>query len=442
MKAARSPEYIRPWELPTAVRERAIAVHLFMENPSCDNLENAVRSIAPHIGSALDKQITTDDFQHAANATDLIDAIGQDAVQAAIARGLQSASDIRIPTPENDPAPEYLPDDMIGLAKPRIQLVAFDKITLGKQRRYLVKGLIPRVGITVVWGPPKSGKSFWTFDLAMHVALGREYRGRRVHQGPVVYCAFEGATGIEARVEAFRQRFLADEREPVPFYLEPITLDLVADHAELVTAIRAALGAGAPVAVVLDTLNRSLRGSESSDQDMTAYVRAADAIREAFGCAVIIVHHCGIVDTRPRGHTALTGAADAQLSCKRDGADNIIVELECAKDGPQGDRIASRLEAVEVGADEDGETITSCIVSPVEIAHADPAGPRLSRNQQTMYSILHAAGNHGLSVEAWNERAREAGIGTKRKADHYDLRLALQAKGLIYESTGVWIAKQ
>ena len=78
---------------------------------------------------------------------------------------------------------------------------------------------------------------------------------------------------------------------------------------------------------------------------MTAYIRAADAIREAFGCAVIIVHHCGIDGTRPRGHTSLTGAVDAQLAVKRDGAGNIEVKVEWMKDGPEGDTIWSRLEA-------------------------------------------------------------------------------------------------
>jgi hypothetical protein len=72
--------------------------------------------------------------------------------------------------------------------------------------------LIPLPGLTVIWGPPKCGKSFWTFDLSMHVALKWDYRGRRVHGGPVVYCCFEGQTGMQARVEAFRQRFLAQSR--------------------------------------------------------------------------------------------------------------------------------------------------------------------------------------------------------------------------------------
>ena len=61
---------------------------------------------------------------------------------------------------------------------PRFRLVPFDRITVGAERVYLVKGIIPAAGLVVVWGPPKCGKSFWTFDLVMHVALGWKYRGR------------------------------------------------------------------------------------------------------------------------------------------------------------------------------------------------------------------------------------------------------------------------
>ena len=111
-----------------------------------------------------------------------------------------------------------------------------------------------------------------------------------------------------------------------------MTIDLVKEHTDLIAAIRAAL-TEPPVVVVLDTLNRSLVGSESSDTDMSNYVRAADAIRDAFTCAVIIVHHCGINDSRPRGHTSLTGAADAQLAVKRDLNGTICVTVEFMKDG-------------------------------------------------------------------------------------------------------------
>src|SRR5262245_39883861 len=96
---------------------------------------------------------------------------------------------------------QAIPGETIAAHEPRIRLNPFNEIKLSLQRRDLVKRLIPRSGLIVVWGPPKCGKSFWVFDLMLHVALGREYRGRRVHQGPVVYCAFEGQKGIEARAE-------------------------------------------------------------------------------------------------------------------------------------------------------------------------------------------------------------------------------------------------
>jgi RecA-family ATPase len=242
---------------------------------------------------------------------------------------------------------------------PNITLIPFNQISLRTQRRHLIKGLIPRVGLIVMWGPPKCGKSFWIFDALMRIALGWEYRGRRVQQGPVIYCAFEGQTGIEARVAAFRQRFLCDYEGDVPFFLEPVTLDLVRDHQALIAAIKRQLGKENPVAITLDTLNRSIRGSESSDEDMTRYISAADALRAAFDCAVIIVHHCGINGTRPRGHTSLTGAVEAQLAAKRDAANNVIVTVECMKDGPEGEVIASALKDETVGEDEDGEAIHS-----------------------------------------------------------------------------------
>ena len=117
---------------------------------------------------------------------------------------------------------------------------------------------------------------------------------------------------------------------------------------------------------MVDTLNRSLAGSESKDEDMAAYIRAADTIREAFQCAVAIVHHCGVDGTRPRGHTSLAGANEAQLAVSRDTANNILVNVEWMKDGPEGDTIVSRLEQVILGVDDDGEPITSCFVTPVE----------------------------------------------------------------------------
>jgi AAA domain len=240
----------------------------------------------------------------------------------------------------------------------RFHLTRFRDIAITEGVAYLVKDLIPTGGLVVVWGPPKCGKSFWMFDLSMHIALGREYRGRRVQQGPVLYLALEGGRGFTHRVEAFRRHHNVKD---APFYLITDRTDLVNDHVQLIDEITLQ-SSERPALVVIDTLNRSLVGSENRDEDMGAYIRAADAIREALRCSVAIVHHCGVAGDRPRGHTSLTGAVDAQLAVKRDDAGIITVKVEWLKDGQEGAEIVSLLNPVELGADSYGDPIESCVV--------------------------------------------------------------------------------
>ena len=324
----------------------------------------------------------------------------------------------------------------------RFKLIEFNDVVMGDQAPYLVKGLIPTDGLTVIWGPPKCGKSFWAHDVAMHVALGWEYRGRTVKRGPVVYVACEGERGLRARIEAWRRDRLETYENFVPLWLLPTRLNLIEEWPELCNAIRTALSVVDPVAIVIDTLNRSLAGSENSDEDMAAYVGACDMIRECFpGVAVIVVHHCGHDATRPRGHTSLIGALDAQIAVKRLGDDTIVTEVERMKDGAEGAKTVSKLKVVEVGIDEDGDAITSCVVEPCEPTAADTDdGPRLTANQNTMFTILHSAGSAGLTVDRWNEKARSAGLGNNRKADLFDFREALRRKQLVHEYDGRWHA--
>ena len=157
------------------------------------------------------------------------------------------------------PGAEYIRRVSLEITPPpRFVLVPFDQIKISAGATYLVKGLIPPRGLVVIWGEPKCGKSFFTFDLAMHVALGWEYRGRRVKQGCVVYCALEGAQGFRARIEAFRRKKLSGEASP-PFHLMSASLNLVANQVAFLADIRAQLGENKPVMVVIDTLNRSSR---------------------------------------------------------------------------------------------------------------------------------------------------------------------------------------
>jgi RecA-family ATPase len=129
----------------------------------------------------------------------------------------------------------------------------------------------------------------FTFDLMMHTALSRTYRGHRVVGGAVVYIALEGGDGMNARAEAFRRQHDLPSKSGADFHLVRDSMELVKDHGALLAVIKAALGDKPPVVVVIDTVNRSFSGSESSDEDMTDYIRAADAIWQAFQCAVVLL---------------------------------------------------------------------------------------------------------------------------------------------------------
>jgi hypothetical protein len=275
----------------------------------------------------------------------------------------------------------------------------------------------------------------------MHVALDWPYRGRRVRPGPVVYLAFEGAEGFKNRAEAFRRTHGVKDEDNAEFYLLASNAKLVRDHKALVASIDGYTRHRPPLVVVLDTLNRSIDGSESIDKDMGAYLAAAEAICEEFGCVVIIVHHCGIDGTRPRGHTSLTGAAAAQISVKRDTARNVVAEVEAMKDGAEGASFTSALKTVEVGTDAaTGKPITSCVIEPVEGAAAGKAPAKASKlspaaklalDQLTKLigsdaSETAPASNHipanvrVCSAVLWRESFDKASIGdkkdTKRKA--------------------------
>jgi hypothetical protein len=321
-----------------------------------------------------------------------------------------------------------------------ITFTRFAEVALAKVPRYIVRGLIPSSGLVVFWGPPKCGKSFLVFDMVAHVAAGWLYRGRKVRQCDVAYCALEGQTGFQARVEAFRQAH--NVSDGIPLRVSGDRLQLPSDTANIIKSIEDQFDIP-PGIVVLDTLNRSLEGSENDPADMGRYVQAADAIREAFDCVVIVVHHCGVEGTRPRGHTSLTGAADAQIAVRRDDDGNIVAKVEWMKDGQEGDEIVSQLEVRNVGTDGDKEEITSCVVRPAIITtEPKPREPKLAPNQKTMLLILRGADRHGLLTEEWNELGKKAGIGAKRRADLTDAQNGLKSKGLVHEFRDRWHASK
>ena len=133
----------------------------------------------------------------------------------------------------------------------------------------------------------------------------------------------------------------------------------------------------------------------------------------------------------------MTGACDAQIAVKKDHDGTVTCTVEYMKDGPEGDEFHSRLDPVDVGVDDDGDPISSCIIIEAEPTKKTTTA-KLTKNQDTMLGLLDDFGPGGTTVEEWNGVARQEGLAVKRKADLRDFRKALKDKSLIHTTNDRW----
>lgn len=271
--------------------------------------------------------------------------------------------------------------------------------------RYFVKGWLTADSLTAIGGPPKHGKSFVALDMAGHIALGIPWRGFKVRQGNVLYIAAEGATGFKDRMVAWRNEHVAEDGDP-PFLLITSRLDLVKDVDAFIEDVEWQTGSGgSPHVLFIDTVARTFSGDENSTEHMVAYVQACDKVRERLDCSVVAVHHFGYEGTRLRGSSALPAAVDTMISVKKDDATKVIVSaIDFAKDLADGTTTSSKLRVVEIGLDEDGDPVETCIIEPTDEQPAEQRSKSsLSAPRQiALIALKQAAGDHGEVPPASN----------------------------------------
>jgi len=303
--------------------------------------------------------------------------------------GVLGATVLRI-LPPLDPPADLAPASSHGLP-----LEWFRDLTPQLDGLWLIKKLLPATGLALIYGHPGSGKSFLALDFAFHVALGWPWNGRKVRAGLVIYVGAEGTAGLRNRIVAFRRYHDLEAGHDVPLALIPTPIDLQAidaDTPRLIAAIReAAAHSGQPPAlIVIDTLSKTFGGGKENSDDMAGYVSNCQRIASAFGCCVVPVHHRpkDAESEEPRGHGSLKGGVDTVLLVEAGKPKRVRVTKQ--KDADPGDPIGFNLVSVDLGFDEDGDAVTSCIV---EITEGVPTparnGRRLSDKQSNVLTALN-----------------------------------------------------
>lgn len=226
---------------------------------------------------------------------------------------------------------------------------------------WIIKDVVPDAQLVVLFGAPGSGKSFMAIDLAMSIARGEPWRGHRVAQGSVAYIAAEGTGGLRRRLAAYGTGHDVDLRS-TPLHVIPAAPNLM-EEKDAVEIAHVVQRLGARVLFVDTVAQVTSGGDENSSKDMGKMLKNCREIHRVTGCVVVLIHHSGKDSSKgARGWSGLLGAADAELEvCAADNAREMTITKQ--KDGGEMSTFPFTLQSVELGRDEDGEPITSCIVA-------------------------------------------------------------------------------
>lgn len=233
----------------------------------------------------------------------------------------------------------------------------------------IIKGILPTKCIAIMYGPPGSSKTFVAINLVAAITRGDgDWFGYPIKkiagmdEIPGVYVTAEpGAWGLRIRAEQEAHGVIPEALGSV---WEPLNLFLKPDVDTLIESVREeGLDGGI---LVIDTMNQLFPGAdENSSGDMGRIIKTLRRIQFELSCTVLVIHHSGKDKEKGmRGHSSLLGACDVAIEISR-MADHREWKLTKSRDGVDGKSHPFTLDVVELGKDEDGDSITSCVVTKV-----------------------------------------------------------------------------
>jgi hypothetical protein len=350
----------------------------------------------------------------------------------------------------------------------RLTFVAFADVEEHPRKDWLVRNFLGAGEMSTIYGMPGTAKSALAGDLGAHVAAGLPWFGRQVSQGSVLYIAAERGPVVERRMAAWRLHHGIDD---IPLGIVAKSIDLRSDRKDACSVIECCdrlqkTFGHDPRFVVIDTVSRVLAGGdENAPRDMGHLVANLTHIQEGTGAHVLVIHHVPQGQLRLRGHGSLLGSMDTTVSLEKSNSGSVTATIDKNNDGPEGQAIAFRLEAVELCRDpETGEITTAPVVIPAEVIpqkagrKKKPLSPKYELARRALAGL--ASGSLAkpppddwvlppainiVPTELWRDVLLRDGVLDKEDPNvrkrFWDLKNSLAAKNVIGERDGyVWIA--
>jgi len=302
-------------------------------------------------------------------------------------------------------------------------------------------GLITAHGLSMIYGPPGSGKSFISLDMALCQAHGIDWQGIETKQGDVLYIAGEGVGGLGKRVKAWKSTHGLGTSGH--FHMLPLAVNM-RDQAEVEKLIRSIDRLDRKwTAVYIDTLARAMLGAdENSSTESGLVISAADAIRNHVQCAVVFVHHSGKAAERgARGSSAILGAVDTSVVVSKD-ENYITMRVEKQKDAePMADLTLEMTPIASIS----GSSVVLTRLDGDEAARIKRSKP-LNADQkialEALRNVIIDTGRDRVPSREWAD-AHGGKLPDKDPKRRGDDRTALIKKGLVgADKWTVWLINE
>ncbi len=177
---------------------------------------------------------------------------------------------------------------------------------------WLVDGLLPMGGFSLLVAKPKAGKTTLARNLALAVARGQSFLTRATHPGAVIYLALE-----EKRSEV-RKHF----HDLGAIGTEAIFIHVASAPADALEQLRTVAQEKIIVLVIIDPLFRFTRVKDGNDYaQVSAALEPLLVLARETGAHVLVVHHAGKGEREGGdvilGSTAIFAAVDTALIMRR-----------------------------------------------------------------------------------------------------------------------------
>jgi hypothetical protein len=280
-------------------------------------------------------------------------------------------------------------------AKPRFKFLSDADLQALPDPEWLIEPVLPKPGMVVLYGKPGSWKTFVALSMALSVAAGQPWLGRKTRQGVVLYVAAEGLYGFKNRVPAYRKKH--NLAPGSMFYLGAAPNLLKSSDVDELLSVFKSHG-GKFDLIVFDTLARMMVGGDEDDaMAIGVLVANVEQIERQTGATVLIIHHTTKKGDIERGSSSLRGAADAMLSCTRESS---IAELRCEKmkDAEHFPNILVGLNKVDLG-----EGRASLAVVQMLDAETGLSERPLDQNAASALHVLAGFGEAGATHAEWKK---------------------------------------